>query len=92
MAVVLKLARLLSREPLPQFDGPLSFVFLPVAAGDLGVEGHVLAQVKDAADLVEVGPQIGRVRVEARPVWVLSTGQNSGPFITSTVAARTRAN
>ncbi len=72
MAVVLKLAGFLSWGLLPQLDGPLSFVFLPVTAGDLGVKGHVLAQVEDAANLVEIGPQIARVRVEARPVWVLS--------------------
>ena len=71
VAAVFELAGLLAREVLPQLDVPFALVFVPVAAGHLGVEGHVLAQVKDIANLVEVRPQVCGVGVEAWPVGVL---------------------
>ena len=73
VAAVFELSGLLAREDLAEFDSPFALVLVPVATGHLGVEGHVLAEVEDVAHLVEVCPQVGGVRVEARPVGVLDS-------------------
>ena len=43
--MILELARLLAWSVFAQFDKPLAFFFLPVAADDLGVEVHKLSQI-----------------------------------------------
>lgn len=72
MTPILKLPRLLPGFRLPKLHPPLALLFLPVAAHDLRVERHVLAQVERVAHFVQVGPDVGRAGEEARPVGVES--------------------
>ena len=70
ITTILELSRLLSKSVFPELDEPFAFVFFPVAADDLGRELHVLAEIEGVADLVQVLPDVRRVREESGPVGI----------------------
>ena len=53
---------------LLQLHQPFARLLLPVAADNLGVEGHVFAEPPDIAHFIQVLPDVWAVREEARPV------------------------
>jgi hypothetical protein len=71
--MVLKLPWLLARCLLSQLYFPLALVFLPIAANNLSVEGHVFPQVECVANLIEILPDVRRVRKVSRPIRVLAS-------------------
>ena len=70
MTVIFELLWLLAWAGLSQFDSPLSFLIVPVAADHLSSESHVLPEIKGFADFVKVLPDVGTVTEKARPVRV----------------------
>lgn len=72
IALLGELPRLPAGARLPQRDFPHSLVVLPFGPHHLSVERHVLLQVENIGDLVQVFMDIRRVGEEAGPVWVKS--------------------
>jgi len=61
VTVVFELAGFVAGGGLSQLDGPFSLVFLPVGTDDLGVERHILAQIKDLAHFIEILAYVSRI-------------------------------
>jgi hypothetical protein len=70
--MALKLPWLLARHLLSQLYFPLALVFLPIAANNFSVEGHVFPQVESVANLIEILPDVRRVRKISWPIRVLT--------------------
>jgi hypothetical protein len=70
--MLLKLPRLLASHLLSQLYCPLALLFLPITTNNFSIEGHVFSQVERVANLVEILPDVRRVREISRPIRVLA--------------------
>lgn len=74
MAMIFEFSWFLARLVFANLDKPFAFLFIPVAADDLCIKVHVLAEIESFHNLLEVREDVRGFGEELRPVRVLCCG------------------